>query len=110
MNREEELLRKVHKRAEELREKREKRMTAALFTGGGILTAAAAAVVLSVSVPQHPLTESGFAGASLLSDSAGGYVLAAVLAFMAGVVVTLACVRYRQKKEEDGEKNTGKSE
>ena len=110
MNREEELIRKVHKRAEELREKREKRVTAALFTGGGILGTAAAAIVVSVSAPQHSLTESGMAGASLLSENVGGSVLAAILAFLAGVFVTIACMRYRQKREEDEKKKTGESE
>ncbi|MCR4655796.1 MAG: hypothetical protein K5770_06160 [Lachnospiraceae bacterium] len=36
-------------------------------------------------------------GAFLLSPQAGGYVLAAVIAFVIGVVFTLLCQRYRKK-------------
>ena len=38
-----------------------------------------------------------FTGSSLLDESAGGYVLAAVLAFMAGVCLTVAILRYRYR-------------
>ena len=45
------------------------------------------------------------AASSLLEESAGGYVLAAVLSFAAGVGITVVCLRYRRKREEeDGEK------
>ena len=37
------------------------------------------------------------AGTSLLDDSVGGYVLAAVIAFIAGVVITAVIYRYRNK-------------
>ena len=39
--------------------------------------------------------------ASLLPAEAGGYVLAAVVAFAVGAVVTVACIRYRDKKNQD---------
>ena len=40
-------------------------------------------------------------GAFLLPAEAGGYVLAAVAAFVIGVIVTVFCIRYREKKEKD---------
>ena len=48
-------------------------------------------------------------GTILLGGGAGGYVLAAVLAFMAGVIVTVVCIRAQKKRkhsiyEEDEEK------
>lgn len=39
-------------------------------------------------------------GTILLGAGAGGYVLAGVLAFMAGVVVTVLCIRHRKRREE----------
>lgn len=39
----------------------------------------------------------GLYGATLLSEEAGGYVLVGVLAFAAGVVLTLLCIRQRKK-------------
>lgn len=43
-------------------------------------------------------------GAFLLPAEAGGYILAAVLAFFIGVAVTVACIRYRMRK---GNESTG---
>ena len=37
-------------------------------------------------------------GSFLLSQEAGGYVLAAVIAFALGVVITLLCLRYKKRK------------
>ena len=48
---------------------------------------------------QHEVKPTGFAGASLLADSAGGYVLAAVIAFMAGVIVMVI----RQSRIREGQ-------
>lgn len=46
----------------------------------------------------------GMAASSLLADSAGGYVLTAVIAFMAGVIITVA-LRNRLEKQKTEEKN-----
>ena len=46
----------------------------------------------------------GLHGATLLSDSAGGYVLVAVAAFSAAVALTLACTRLREREKENREK------
>lgn len=39
----------------------------------------------------------GASGAMLLYENAGGYVLVGVIAFTAAVVITVACMRYREK-------------
>jgi hypothetical protein len=41
----------------------------------------------------------GMYGSALLYSSAGGYVLAGVLAFTAGVAVTVICIRSRKKQD-----------
>ena len=49
----------------------------------------------------------GLYGSALLYGDAGGYVLAGVLAFAAGAVVTLLCIRCRKKSDKNREKEMG---
>lgn len=41
-----------------------------------------------------------FTGSSLLSEEVGGYILAAMVAFFTGAVITAVIFRYRKKKNE----------
>lgn len=52
----------------------------------------------------------GMHGATLLSDSAGGYVLVGVASFAAAVALTLACVRLREQGRRSGSKDREKTE
>lgn len=45
----------------------------------------------------HAVGEAGFSGNSMLADSAGGYVLVGVIAFIVAVVFTLACLKMKDK-------------
>lgn len=47
----------------------------------------------------HELAGATAAGASLLSDAAGGYVLVGVLAFMAGVIIAAVILKKRHREE-----------
>ncbi len=93
----------MHKRTEELSRRREKDI---LF-----LTAACSCILLVVLVPVTAalggLTAegpgSGFTAASLLGESAGGYILAALGAFMAGVIITVICVKMRDRGNKKSE-------
>ena len=109
-----EWVRRLMLRAEELRRRSEKR----LLDG---LSVACVALALSLIGAIGSTTGrgrggvSGLYGAMLLNDEAGGYVFAGVLAFMAGVVVTVLCIRQRRKSEKQmhepdrKEKSKGKS-
>ena len=74
----------------------------------GLTGALLAALVLVIAVmpgggataPTEPVY-----GAFLLSREAGGYVLAAVLAFALGVAVTLLCLKRKQSKDTGTETN-----
>ncbi len=44
----------------------------------------------------HALSSMSFAGTSLLGESAGGYVLTAVISFAAAVVITVLCIKKRK--------------
>ena len=97
----------VHRRTEELRRRREKSM---LF-----LTAVCSCILLAVLVPltarlAGPSAEDPgdvFTGAALLDESAGGYLLAAVLSFMAGITVTVLCIKYRDRSRKPRGSNRG---
>lgn len=44
-------------------------------------------------------TEASLFGTMLLYENAGGYVLAAVLSFAAAVVITVLCIRHRERSK-----------
>lgn len=93
----EERIKKLHKRANELERQRSERQ----MMGLGGVSAVLATVLLTVMIRMDALTNSidsgQFAGSSLLSESAGGYVLAAVIAFFIGVILTAVIFRYRKR-------------
>ena len=94
----EERMEALHARMAALREKRERRRTTALGVGSAGLAVCLAALIFGGS---HPGGTTGpYSGAAMLFEDAGGYVLAAVLAFMLGVIVTVLCFR-RNRKEKD---------
>lgn len=87
----------VERRLATLRRKREKQLVFMLSsvclatTAGLVLTAGALVSGRQASVP-------GLYGSTLLSEEAGGYVLTALVSFMAAVVITALCIRYRNRK------------
>ena len=92
-----ERIEQLHLRAAELRRQRNRKQLTVFGSASIFLTAVLLAVVhqmlgLSVSITGDPYT-----GSSLLSESAGGYVLAAVIAFIVGVVITAVIFRYRNR-------------
>ena len=99
----------LHLRMAALRERRERRKTAALGAGCAGLAACLTALIFGES---HTGGTAGvYTGATMLFEDAGGYVLSAVLAFMLGVIITVLCIRYRVKRESgrDDEKKEGDS-
>ncbi len=91
----------VHIRTEELSRRREKDIL--------ILTAVCSCILLGVLIPLAAVSGSPsaegsrdvFAAASLLDESAGSYILTALAAFMAGAVLTVICVKLRNRDPED---------
>ena len=105
---------KMHARAAELRRHAD-RTRARIF--GSISAALAVCLVFAVHQIQsagHGIIDWQGAGSSLLSDSAGGYVLVAVLTFVAGVVITALIYKYRNRDADkdvpvkDGKEDTDK--
>lgn len=98
MRTQEERLSMLHKRAGEIRRQRDRRQ---LMGWGGIsacLSFLLVVCVLSAEKMFHNAANTELSGSSLLGESAGGYVLAAVIAFFAGVIITALIFRYRKRE------------
>lgn len=97
MRTQDERVRQLHIRAAEMQKLADQRKTTGLASlCMGIL----AILILSLVRLNHELQNAvdvDLQGSSLLSESAGGYILTAVLAFFAGVIVTVLLFRYRNK-------------
>lgn len=87
----------IHARAKALRRAGENRRIALLGGASAALGLALVALIGALGGLQHRATTAGYEGASLVADSSGGYVLAAVAAFMVGVIVTVICLRLKEK-------------
>lgn len=94
----EERIERLHKRAKQLEARRERRFTALAVSFCLILFASLLGIIRQVAGQITDVAVNSYAGASLLSSEAGGYVLVAVIAFMLGVVVTVL-VRKHCKKD-----------
>ena len=96
----------VRARMDALRRARERLKTGILGMGSALL-ALCLLLVIGAAGAVHPGGTAGlYSGAIMLFENAGGYVLVAVLAFMAGVVITAALLRKRYK-EQDGKECEG---
>ena len=99
----------LHARMDALRRVRERRKTG--------LTGAACAVLLLCLVwlifdggTAHRGGSAGlYSGATMLFENAGGYVLAAIIAFMAGVLITAALLKKKKKTETPPGENSPES-
>ena len=93
----EERISKLHKRAEQLQRQKDRRQIAGLGSMSAFFAVLLTAILFQEVGLSQGVSEGQFTGSSLLSDVAGGYVLAAVLAFFAGVIITAVIFRYRRK-------------
>ncbi len=94
----EERIIRLHERAVQLQQKRNRTIMTAL---GGISACLSVFLLLLVTQAErvsHEVAGSQFTGSSMLSESAGGYVLVAVIAFAAGVLITTILRWYRDRK------------
>ena len=99
----EEALAEIMRRSEQVSIRRNRRACRVLSVAAGALTLL---LVLVIGLFPGGGTGSGRSlyGAFLLSREAGGYVLAAVIAFSLGVVVTLLCLNRRKQETHEHNK------
>ena len=94
----EERIQALHARVRALRRVRERRKTGAMGAASAALTGCLLFLVFGGG-GTHPGGAAGlYSGATMLFEGAGPYVLIAVAAFMAGVVVTVVLIRSRRKE------------
>ena len=94
----EERLELMHSRAHDLKRQREATRMKGLGGATGALALCLVTLLYVMGKGGHDITGSGYAGTSLLSEDAGGYVLVAVAAFAVGVAITAILIRYRREK------------
>ncbi len=104
MTKEERLIR-LHRKMEARTRKKENIRTWAAGVSSLALFAALVVIIGSTG-PAHQGTTAGlYSGATLLFEGAGGYVLTALIAFMAGVLITVMLKALHGNKTKDPLKN-----
>ncbi len=90
----------LHARIDALRRMRERRKTG--LTGAACAVLALCLVwLIFVGGTAHAGGSAGlYSGATILFENAGGYVLAAIIAFMTGVVITAVILKKKNKEKE----------
>ena len=96
----EERIQLLHERVRQLSRRREKTRLALSAVTSGCLACLLMAAMLSFHSGSTVGGGSLLTGASMLNTDVGGYVLTAVLAFMAGVFVTAGIRSLRHYREE----------
>jgi hypothetical protein len=99
MMHEDEMIFRMHERAARKQAGKERRIIAAEGGAGAALIALLLGIIIRLDKGGHSISRMSFAGASLLGNDVGGYVLIALIAFLAGVTVTVVSFRYRKLKE-----------
>jgi len=85
----------LHQRAARLRRRREKAALAWLGSACCILLVSLTGLVFNAGHGHTGVSPGAYTGATMLFESAGGYVLVAVIAFAVGAIVTTVLLRRR---------------
>ena len=91
-------VREIHRRVRRKRRRRERCVRSGLTGMSLLLLIGVTTLVRSVQTPGVS-TVAGSYSTVLLRDGAGAYILVGIAAFVLGVIVTVLCVRYREKTE-----------
>jgi hypothetical protein len=105
-DREERLVR-MHQRAAEIKRQEDMSRLKVLGSLSGGLLVCLVIALQQVQNMHHEIMIDQSTGSSLLDDSVGGYVLAAIIAFFAGVIIAVVICKYRrwsEKKDKTEEK------
>lgn len=96
----EERIAALHEKMNNLRQKRERQKTFALGAASAALSLCLLFLIFGAGSAQPGGTAGLYSGATMLFENAGGYVLVAIAAFMAGVAITVV-LRNREKRRQD---------
>jgi hypothetical protein len=90
----------MHARAGEIRKQKTRQTMMALSVFSCVLLAGIIAVMKEFNGLHQQIENSGLTGSSLLDSGAGGYVLVGVVCFVAAVIITVVCIRLRDKNRD----------
>ena len=96
----EERVQEVFRRVQSERTRRFRRTNLILSFCSGVSCVILLASLWLITEDRGPVASSGYYGSSLLIGSAGGYVLVAVVAFVAAVSLTMLYVRLREHEKQ----------
>lgn len=94
----EERITEMHTRAKALQKRSLRRQMQAFGATSFVLAVFVVAALLQVNGAPVIAPQGQFAGTSMLSQSTGGYVLTAVIAFLIGAVLTVMIARQRIRR------------
>lgn len=97
----EERMRMLHERAMQLQQQNGKRFAHRIGGICTVLLVALIGIIAGLQGQPAELAKGDFTASSLLAQSAGGYVLVAAIAFMLGVVVTIAIKKTMEKNSDE---------
>ncbi len=94
----------LHLRAQELQRRREKSVLTELGTACAMLFVCTAWLIFGMGSAHMGVLPGQYTGATMIFESAGGYVLVAVIAFTAGASIAAVLLRRRAKQNENNDK------
>ena len=90
----------LHQRADKIRHERDKNRMIASGSVCALLLAVIVTLAAQFEKGAVGAAESMYMASSLLSENTGGFVLTGVIAFMAGVIITVIIKKHLDKKAE----------
>ena len=93
----------VKKRIRQRQRKKEKHRIFGLSAICTLLFASLMGLMGTFAGPEQ-IALPGFYGSILLHEDAGGYVLVGVVSFTAAVIITVLCIKYRNRKKKTSAK------
>ena len=104
-----ERIRRVKLRVEELRCREEKRLIGSLFSLCMILSTFLVGIIGNMAGGGQRIA-TGLYGSMLMYENVGSHVLVGVISFSAAVVITVICIRNKEKNSKILNKKTGQNE
>lgn len=99
-----ERVKRVKLRISERRHKQDNQLIVGLFTLCSVLSISLIAVIVTIEGKGVGVVP-GMYGMMLLYEGAGGYVLVSVITFAAAVIITLLCIRGKEKSNKNKNDN-----
>lgn len=92
-----EAIEEVRRRENLLHEKDDRKKLSVLSISAAVLLCSMVGIVYGIGGEPSSIVLAGDSyGAMLVNADVGGYILAGVIAFMAGVIITVMCVRHKR--------------